>query len=182
MVDAPLSAHDEQIADTMARTIWGEARGCGVIAMRGVACVILNRAAHPKWWGSDIVSCCTAPWQFSCWNRNDPNCALCEAVDTSNRWFVIALEIARQAAQGKLRDITNGADHYYALSMKKPPAWASRGTEVYRDGYHAFHQLETATKTNRPDVPNYSIRADLEARADDLNTAELCRIRQVAGS
>ena len=54
-------------ADTLARTLWGEARNQGQCGMAAVAHVVLNRAAHPRWWGHDIISVCRAPEQFSCW-------------------------------------------------------------------------------------------------------------------
>ena len=34
--------------DVLARTLWAEARGEGQAGMEAVACVILNRAAHPR--------------------------------------------------------------------------------------------------------------------------------------
>lgn len=40
---------DEDI-DTMARTIWGEARGEGVQGMQAIACVIMNRFHEKKWY------------------------------------------------------------------------------------------------------------------------------------
>src|SRR5215468_10322728 len=71
--------------DTVARTVWAEARGEGVAGMTAVACVIMNRARiasqykqdhgrpHPLFGDGTLASCCTHPWQFSCWNENDPN-------------------------------------------------------------------------------------------------------------
>ena len=60
--------------ETLARTIWAEARSGGAAAMTHVANVICNRAAFPRWWGRDIASVCLAPEQFSCWNpRTAPN-------------------------------------------------------------------------------------------------------------
>jgi spore germination cell wall hydrolase CwlJ-like protein len=56
----------------LARTLWAEARSQGGEGMHAVANVILNRAAQPDWWGKDIRSVCLAPYQFSCWNENDP--------------------------------------------------------------------------------------------------------------
>lgn len=58
----------------MAVTIWGEARGAGVGAMRLVAWVIRNRRDDPKRrWPRTIPDVCTQPKQFSVWNPGDPN-------------------------------------------------------------------------------------------------------------
>lgn len=59
--------------DTLTKTIWGEARGEGREGMIAVAWVILNRASIGGWWGNSIETVCLKPWQFSCWNANDPN-------------------------------------------------------------------------------------------------------------
>ena len=39
--------------DTLARTIWGEARGEGSAGMQAVANVVMNRAAIGGWWGNN---------------------------------------------------------------------------------------------------------------------------------
>ena len=40
--------------EVFAKTLWGEARGEGIIGMLAVACVIKNRINRPGWWGNDI--------------------------------------------------------------------------------------------------------------------------------
>ena len=35
-------------------------------------------------------------------------------------------------------DITEGATHYYATTMSKPPAWAAKATQTLRLGNHLF--------------------------------------------
>jgi len=86
--------------DSLARTLWGEARGEGVEGMKAVACVILNRVkiAEEKgkcWWGNNIIQVCQKPYQFSCWNRSDPNFKKLQAVDASDLNFATALRIAK---------------------------------------------------------------------------------------
>jgi N-acetylmuramoyl-L-alanine amidase len=158
--------------DTMARTLWGEARGCGAAGMRHVASVILNRAAHPSWWGKDVVSVCTQPNQFSCWNSNDPNHDKLLSVSDSDTSFVLAQVIAKTAVEGKLPDDTKGADSYYALSMKTPPVWAKTSKRTYADGWHVFYKTVNALGCPaHPDVPNKSILC-----ADDLNARVLSNL------
>ena len=178
-----------QSVDVMARTIWGEARGCGVSGMTAVACAILNRIHHPTWWGHDVISVCQAPWQFSCWNAGDPNRVKIEAVTEDDPWFAIAVGIADRAVSAKLKDITNGADSY-ALTMRQPPVWAERGRETYRDTWHAFFAIERPLPGSAtPAVPHGDPNAhpvsawsqtptpaETGLTAEDLNTLELARV------
>ena len=108
----------------LAGTLWGEARGIGPGGMRDVAAVIMNRVNHQTWWGKDIISVCQTPYQFSCWNENDPNKAVIEAVSETDPVFMQARSIAMATMAGIVDDITHGATYYYAKSMPAPPKWA----------------------------------------------------------
>jgi N-acetylmuramoyl-L-alanine amidase len=163
--------------DILARTIWGEARGAGITGMKHVASVILNRAKHPRWWGRDVVSVCQKPYQFSCWNADDPNLPKMKAVTVANRQFSDARYIASQALAGNLVDETGGADSYYALSMAHQPTWAAQGaTHTMSDGFHAFWRVElSAPNGDQPPPAERAVVADTSA--DDLNAAELSKHR-----
>lgn len=130
-------------ADILARTLWGEARGEGTGGMYAVACVVLNRAARPGWWGNSIASVCQAPAQFSCWNASDPNRAKLLAVTAADPQFAAAQKIAAAATQGTLLDITEGADHYYAAAIPAP-AWAKGRTPTIQIGRHLFYAIGPA--------------------------------------
>ncbi len=123
--------------DVLARTIWGEARGEGTAGMQAVANVIMNRAANPGWWGTDIQSVCLAPWQFSCWNPTDPNLIQLTGVDASDPQFAVALQLAQAAVAGQLPDITGGATSYYNPSLVQP-SWASSMTVTAQIGSQVF--------------------------------------------
>jgi N-acetylmuramoyl-L-alanine amidase len=131
--------------DVLARTMWGEARGQGDKGMEAVACVVLNRvrvaddAGGKYWWGNSIIQVCQKSYQFSCWNRSDPNFKKLQAVDAKNIYFATAVRIARRACAGVLADITNGATHYHADSIK--PYWARGETPVAVIGSHVFYRL-----------------------------------------
>jgi hypothetical protein len=146
-------------ADIMARTLYGEARGCGAAGMRHVASVILNRAAHPRWWGNDPVSVCVAPEQFSCWNKNDPNLPKLKKITTADPIFSVAVGIAEAAIAGTLTDETGGADSYYAVSMPHPPAWAPRAVKTFTDGWHQFCRVELPAERDMPDAAPVSVQA-----------------------
>jgi spore germination cell wall hydrolase CwlJ-like protein len=133
--------------DTLARTLWGEARNQGMDGMAAVANVITNRVdidlhddKRPDWWGEGFTEVCRKPWQFSCWNGNDPNRARLLAVTVSDPQFSDAMVIAAAAIGGTLRDRTNGATHYFAPAVVKPPAWTIglRPTATIRD--HVFYR------------------------------------------
>ncbi len=57
----------------MAITIYGEARGESTEGKIAVGSVILERVDHRDWDGKTIHEVCLKPWQFSCFNLNDPN-------------------------------------------------------------------------------------------------------------
>jgi N-acetylmuramoyl-L-alanine amidase len=125
-------------ADTLARTIWGEARGEGDKGMQAVANVVMNRVAQPKWWGKDVISVCTKPWQFSCWNKGDPNREKLIGVTEDDPQFKIASGIAKLAVNGDLPDVTNGATSYYDARMATPPQWSNNKTPCAIIGHHVF--------------------------------------------
>lgn len=136
--------HHELKVDVLARTLWGEARGEGSAGMEAVACVILNRARIARklggyWWGNDVIQVCHKPFQFSCWNKDDPNYRQVAAVDESNLYFATAKRIARRALAGTLSDPTMGATHYHAAGIS--PYWAKNKEPVAVIGHHIFYKL-----------------------------------------
>lgn len=133
--------------DTLARTLWGEARGEGSGGMQAVACVILNRVAHAKkmngyWWGNTILEVCHKPFQFSCWNSSDPNYRKLLSVDEEDLYFVTARRVATRALLGFLKDPTNGATHYHARTLT--PKWAIGKKPSAVLGRHIFYKLVEA--------------------------------------
>ncbi|MGZ9109332.1 MAG: cell wall hydrolase [Micavibrio sp.] len=135
----------QETIDILARTIWGEARGEGAAGMQAVAAVILNRLAIAKksggyWWGDNLIEICRKPYQFSCWNENDPNLKKLQAVDERERHFSTALRLARQAVTIGLTDPTNGATHYHAAGTD--PYWARNEKPCAVLGRHIFYKLK----------------------------------------
>lgn len=136
---------DDQSVDVLARTIYGEARGQPYAGMVAVANVVLNRVRKAQrydggyWWGNDIVGVCLKPYQFSCWNKNDPNLSIIKKVTASDQGFRDCLEIARRAVDGHLSDNTNGATHYHADYVS--PYWAANKSPVAAIGAHLFYKL-----------------------------------------
>lgn len=133
--------------DTLARTLYGEARGESRQGKIAVACVVLNRIKKKKMCGwrningyrvATVAATCTKPWQFSCWNRDDPNRKIIIAVTMENKRFAECYEIAQAACDGALEDITNGATHYYNPKACAQPNWAKGKTPCATVGAHLF--------------------------------------------
>lgn len=126
--------------DTLARTVWGEARGepNQQAGMGAVANVVLNRVRRQTYWGKTVREVCRKPYQFSCWNVGDPNLPKLSAVTASNPSFALALRVAEAAVNNQLPDATLGATHYYARSMLQPPKWARGHAPCATIGSHLF--------------------------------------------
>ena len=128
--------------DTMARTIWGEARGEGSIGMQAVAAVIRNRLNVSKqkgkfWWGNSIIEICQKPYQFSCWNRDDPNYRKVLNIDHRDKVFSKALDIARVC----MADPTGWATHYHVSGIY--PFWSRNQQPTAHIGNHIFYRILT---------------------------------------
>lgn len=127
--------------DTLARTIFGEARGEPYIGKVAVANVIINRAAigtgHPHFGDGTIASACLVPWQFSCWNANDPNREVILAATDSDPIYADCLDIATTACAKQLDDVTGKATFYYAKNSLTPD-WAIDKIPCASIGNHLF--------------------------------------------
>jgi N-acetylmuramoyl-L-alanine amidase len=140
---------DAADADIVARTLFGEARGEGKQGMLAVACVIVNRAIiaadymdkydrpHPLFGDGSLASTCKTPLQFSCWNADDANRALIEKVNFSDPSFLVATDIARQAEDDELDDVTSNATHYKRVGT--PAKWAEGKVPCYTCGHQEFY-------------------------------------------
>ncbi|MGE8098135.1 cell wall hydrolase [Pseudomonas fluorescens] len=128
--------------DILARTLWGEARGEGLAGQIAVAWTIRNRVNDGKtnsWWGEGYAGVCLKLYQFSCWNKSDPNFAhLSGAKPIPAGQFAQAQKAADQVIAGTVPDPTGGATHYYATTMPKAPAWAAKAKQTLKLGHHVF--------------------------------------------
>lgn len=136
--------YNELAVDVLARTLWGEGRGEGAQGMEAIASVVLNRVAVAQergnyWWGGDIISVCQKPYQFSCWNRSDPNYKKLLAVTDKDIHFATSLRIARRAVAGTLADTAFGATHYHTKAVS--PFWSKGVDPVAVIGSHIFYRL-----------------------------------------
>lgn len=138
-------SHD---VDILARTIYGEARGeyvslsGGLAAYIAVANVVVNRSLEPLRYGGSIAAVCQKPYQFSCWNQNDPNLDVIEAVERGEDvLFDLAIEVAKHVVKREWPDLTNGSNHYFSNTMNAEPAWAVNQRCLRQIGRHRFYKL-----------------------------------------
>lgn len=134
--------YTEQDLDTLARTIYGEARGefykFGAAPLIAIANVVFNRRI--KNFAKSIDDVCKAPHQFSCWNKNDPNFQQINKADKSALIFRKCCEIAEKVLSEQWPDLTDGCDHYHARGIK--PYWATYKEPKRIFGMHFFYALK----------------------------------------
>jgi spore germination cell wall hydrolase CwlJ-like protein len=126
---------------TVARTLYGEARGEGLYGMLAVACVIRNRVKHPtvRWWGAGWAGVCLAPRQFSCWNPGDPSLGQARYAEITSDLLAVPAVAARAVMFEDCPDVTNGADYYHSIRVY--PAWARGKDLAAAYGWHRFYRL-----------------------------------------
>jgi N-acetylmuramoyl-L-alanine amidase len=125
---------------TAARTLWQEARGEPDIGRKAVAHVLWNRLRSARW-GTTLASVCLWRAQFSGWLPSDPNFDAACALDDDDPLLQQMLEIV--VAAEKEPDITNGATHYFANSLKTSPVWALSATYCGTFGHQRFYKNAT---------------------------------------
>lgn len=133
---------EDDDADVLARTIYGEARGENLDGQEAIASVVLNRLRFSKekggwWWGNTIAQICKKSWQFSCWNKNDVNRRKIAAVTLKNESFKVAKRIALRALAGLIKDKTGGATHYHTKNVR--PSWSIGKIPTAEIGSHFFY-------------------------------------------
>lgn len=132
----------EEAVDTLARTLWAEARGEGKEGMEAVACVVMNRVKDPGWWGNTVVSVCRMNQQFSCWNPGTASRRALLAVTTADPSFSQATTIAECVVldaknfKPDFQDFTKGARHYHTRDSH--PGWSRGKTPCFVLGRHVF--------------------------------------------
>lgn len=125
----------------MALTMWGEARGQGAEAMRAVGHVIDNRR-RAGLHGAYVTDTVSAAFQFSCWNRDDPNREAMMNIGSlrpgsrDHRQWLLARSIADQIMAGRSADPTGGALFYHRVDVA--PAWSEGIAPVRQLGDHLF--------------------------------------------
>jgi spore germination cell wall hydrolase CwlJ-like protein len=137
----PADEIDVVDAHWMALTMWGEARNGGEEAMRAVGHVIDNRR-RARTHGRYATETVSAAWQFSAWNRNDPNYAAMLNVDKlrpdseDQLMWLAAKRLAADILSGTSADPTGGALFYHTAAVS--PRWSAGLAPVRVIGGHLF--------------------------------------------
>jgi N-acetylmuramoyl-L-alanine amidase len=132
--------------EVLARTIYGEARGeyakqtGGLSSLIAVGNVIANRLLHPKKrFGGTITEICKKPFQFSCWNENDPNFNLLNNETITGDIFNLCLTVSKKTVDKSWPDLTKGSNHYHTDGVN--PVWSQGQTALVKIGSHLFFKL-----------------------------------------
>ncbi len=128
----------------MALTMYLEARSEGYDGLIAVGSVILNRA---KQRGLSIKQVCLQPFQFSCFNENDPQRAQAEYIadDFINSlvalyWLYVSLTLAQWLIAGSFKSNIGSATNYYnPAGVDKKPEWVDKMRFVTKINHHWFY-------------------------------------------
>ena len=120
--------------EIVAITILAEARGEGKIGMYAVACVISQRAKERK---KSAAQVCLQPYQFSCWNKNDPQRPHLRKL-LKHKLAPYAMALAKDIKSLDLT-FTAKANHYHTKRVS--PYWSKGKRPVKIIGNHLFFKL-----------------------------------------
>ncbi len=128
--------------ELLALCLYGEARNQGIHGLYAVGLVILNRLRLNQWFGNSLKEVILKPYQFSCFNENDPQYEkllnIAKDFSTSLKESLLLRECFL-TAQTLLK--CYDATHYFAKHIK-PPYWVK---DMYRRGEvgdHIFYKEE----------------------------------------
>lgn len=107
------------------KLLFGEARNCSKKEKIAVLYTAINRANdNKKWNGETLQEAILKPWQYSCFNKNDPNKKKLENPGKYDaKAWQECLTTAKEVLDGKYTDPTNGATHYHIKNIM--PKWAN---------------------------------------------------------
>ena len=137
--------------NVLARTLYMEARGEGVVGMKMVMTVIWNRAGGKAENLSDV---CLKPKQFSCWNNISnkspstykiefPKGATSSGSDKDS--WEICTRLAQMAFNGTFKPVNEHWNAYYNPD-KANPSWASQLMNPKTIGHHKVGELKDQTR------------------------------------
>lgn len=132
-------ALSEKDRDTLIRTLFGEAAFEPEAGQIAVVHVIRNRLLRgpARRFGGTPAGVCKKPWQFSCWNPNDPQLPRLLALDPDGPMYLSLGQVVDRA--WALPDSVGGADHYYASYIARPSWAVPPARETARHGVHRFY-------------------------------------------
>jgi spore germination cell wall hydrolase CwlJ-like protein len=125
--------------ELLALCIYGEARGEPYAGKCAVGHVVINRVKRKSWYGKGIKGVILKPYQFSCFNKSDPNRPkLQELADNMPYMDEQYLDIADGCIDDYIVDPTDGATHYHTKTVS--PAWKDKLEYLCTIGNHLFYK------------------------------------------
>lgn len=121
-----------------ARIAWGEARGEPKGGMQAVINVMANRKDDPRYPNS-LAAVARQRWQFTAFNKDDPNRPKLEAVLEDDPQYKRAKRLATFAELGILWDLTDGATHYHSNIIDRPK-YLDEAEVTITIGHHVFYR------------------------------------------
>lgn len=116
----------------LSATIYGEARGESFQGKVAVGFVMDTRQKDNLHW-NDILS----PWQFSCWNKDDPNLPiLLDKLSVYDPAYQDCISVANQIIGRTAVNPVPKADHYCNVSVF--PSWSKDMQDLGIIGRHKF--------------------------------------------
>lgn len=143
MTDNALKAIEYTVkdVDTTVRTAWAESRGEKLVCQIGVIWAIRNRVEMPGWWGGTPKEVCQKPWQFSCWNINDPNLPKLRALTTDDPEYFHFQQLVLNVFQGSISDPTRGCTTYKRTGTAASWDWVVDKTPPIVLGHQSFWRM-----------------------------------------
>ena len=124
--------------DLLLACVLGEAENEPLFGKLGVACIARNRVNDPRW-PDNYKDVLLQPYQFSCFLSDFLRPEIFNrSYDKS--WWREAKFAAFGVYYDWIQDVTQGANHYHAVSID-PPYWAKDRHPVFRMGEHWFYKL-----------------------------------------
>jgi len=152
MIDGNKNFRELDDVRLLALVVYGEARGEPLAGKIAVASVVLNRLKKNGWFGKTLKDVILKPFQFSCFNEDDPNRIKLLAI--AQNWDMFyqkekalreCYDIARKFLDPNditvLKDNTCGATHYKTKNCKA--AWADKMQLTAVIGNHEFYAEKT---------------------------------------
>lgn len=134
--------------EVLALTLWGEARGESISGQVAIANVIINRFYKNMKKYKTIKDVCLEPFQFSCWNKDDPNYSkLMELADgiishkINDASLKQCIAVSRCIIRDEFLDNTKKAVNYMTTSLfnsPNKPSWARNAKNIIIIGNHTF--------------------------------------------
>lgn len=120
-------ARDQETLIALARTIWGEARGCSTTEQAAVVWCVLNRADRDEW-PDDPLEVVQQPYQFAGYDPDNPVWSehLALAADVLDRWELEKTavgDVGRVLPKEYVYFDGDGLRNYFWTEFKDNEAW-----------------------------------------------------------